>query len=158
MEPGVGRLGLGAAHDVLAEDAVVVADAVADPGDAERGHRVEETSRQPAEAAVSEPRVRLLREHLVEVDAEAVQGVAHRLEQAEVGEPVLEQAPEQELERQVIDDLRLLQLASVPGAGPAIEHAIARGARDTHEMVEPRGRARVLALTMLNVLHEALTQ
>src|SRR5207302_9616716 len=58
-EPLVGLLDLGAVDGDLAEDAELVPDAVADGGDAERGQRVEEARRQPAEAAVAQPRLAL---------------------------------------------------------------------------------------------------
>jgi hypothetical protein len=51
-----------------------------------------------------------------------------------------------------------LQLSAVPRARPAIEHAIASGASDAHEMIESRRRARVLSLRVLDVLDEALPQ
>lgn len=62
----------------------------------------------------------------------------------------------QKFERKVIDDLRLLFVAALPGARPAVVHAIADDAGQAHEMVESRGRARVLALVVLNLLDEAL--
>ena len=47
-------LDLAAVDDALREHAVLVADAVAEGGQAERGHRIQETRRQPAQAAVAQ--------------------------------------------------------------------------------------------------------
>ena len=57
-EPGVGVLDLAAVVDLLREHAVLVADAVAERRQPERGHRVEEARREPAQAAVAERRRR----------------------------------------------------------------------------------------------------
>ena len=58
-EPVLGRLLLPAAANDLAEQAVIVADAVTVRGDAERRHAVHETSGEAAETAVAERRVGL---------------------------------------------------------------------------------------------------
>jgi hypothetical protein len=58
-EPVVGRFDLLAVDDALAEHAVLVADAVAHARHAERGHRIEETGREPAQAAVAQRRIGL---------------------------------------------------------------------------------------------------
>ena len=58
-QPVVGLLDLPAVVDLLLEDAELVADAVADRRPLEGGQRVEVARRQPAQAAVAEPRLRL---------------------------------------------------------------------------------------------------
>ena len=58
---------------LLAEHAVFVADAVAHARHAQRGHRIEEAGRQPAEAAVAQRRVGLALGQRVDVDAEVGQ-------------------------------------------------------------------------------------
>src|SRR5690606_13509304 len=68
------------------------------------------------------------------------------------------QATEQVFERQVINVLRLVNDAFLPGPRPAIEQAIARGSGKTVELIEFCRRLRMLALRMLNVMHEAVTQ
>ena len=58
-QPVLGIFVLPAVDDHLAEQAVVVADAVAVRGNAERGHAFHEAGGEPAEAAIAERRVRL---------------------------------------------------------------------------------------------------
>ncbi len=82
LQPLVGALHLVPADDVLAEDAELVADAVAHPRVAEGGHRVEEAGREPAEAAVAEPGVGLELDQRVEVHPGAAEPLPRRLEQA----------------------------------------------------------------------------
>ena len=62
--------------NLLIEDAELVADAVADRRNLERRQRVEEAGGQPAEAAVAEARLLLLRDQLVEIQPEQVGGLA----------------------------------------------------------------------------------
>ena len=59
-EPGVGLLDLAAVDEGLPEDAVLVADAVADAGHAHGGQRVDEAGGQPTQTAVAQTRLDLL--------------------------------------------------------------------------------------------------
>jgi hypothetical protein len=67
----VSVLHLPAVDDDLVEDAELVADAVADGRDLQRGQRVHVAGGQPAEAAVAETRLLLVLEQLVEIEVEA---------------------------------------------------------------------------------------
>src|SRR5262249_11313597 len=58
-EPVVGMLDLPAAGDLLAENSVLVPQAIADRRDFERCHRVEEAGGEPAQTAVAQTGVRL---------------------------------------------------------------------------------------------------
>ncbi len=66
-EPGIRVLHLPAFDDGLREHAVFVADAVAERRQAERGHRIQETRRQPAQAAIAQGGVGLLLLDLLEL-------------------------------------------------------------------------------------------
>ncbi len=156
LEPLIGRLLLHAAHDVLPENAVVVAQAVAHARDAERGHRIQKAGREPAQAAVAQACVRLLIEHLLQVDAELGQRGARFFQHTQIDQAVFQQAPDQKFERQVVDDFRLLALALLPSARPTIEHPIASQAGRRDEVIELRGRARVLTERVLHVIDEAV--
>ena len=70
-EPRVGLLDLLAVDEGLAEDAVLVADAVADARDAHRRQRVDEAGREAAEAAVAEAGLDLLRRAASQVEPQA---------------------------------------------------------------------------------------
>ena len=48
--------------------------------------------------------------------------------------------------------------ALLPSAGPAIEQAVTRGARQTVELVEVSRDLRVFALSVLNVMNEAISE
>ena len=69
-QPLVGALDLPAVDDLLMKDAELVADAVAERRDLQRRQRIDETGREPAEAAVAEARLVFLLQQLVEVQAE----------------------------------------------------------------------------------------
>jgi hypothetical protein len=58
-QPVIGRFDLIAVHDGLPEHAVFVADAIAEAGNADGRHGVEETRGKAAEATVTEGRIRL---------------------------------------------------------------------------------------------------
>ena len=84
-EPAACRFALPAILvDRLGEDAVVVADAVADGRVLQRGERVEEARRESPEAAVAEARVDLLLGDPLQVEAELGQRFARLLDQLAV--------------------------------------------------------------------------
>ena len=87
--------------DDLSEQPVVVADAVAVGGNAERGHALHEAGREPAEAATAQRRVGLGGAQAVEVDAEIAERGAELLDHPEIAEHVGEQPPDQEFERDI---------------------------------------------------------
>ena len=62
-QPFVGLLHLVAVADLLAKDAVFVADAVADGRDVQRRQRIEEAGRQPPQTTVAQPRLHVLLDH-----------------------------------------------------------------------------------------------
>src|SRR5262249_37717772 len=57
QQPVLRQLDLPSLHDLLAEEPVVVADAIAEGRYVQRGHALHEASRQPSQAAVAERRV-----------------------------------------------------------------------------------------------------
>ena len=120
-EPVLRRLLLPAAADDLAEQAIVVADAIAVGRDRERRHAVHEAGGEASEAAVAERGVGLDPAQVREVDAELVEGFGHRLGDAEIGHRVEQQAPDQEFKRQVIDALAPVGIDAVQGFEPAAD-------------------------------------
>jgi hypothetical protein len=100
-QPGIGALHLAVGADLLAEDAELVADAVADGRQLEGGHRLLETGRQPAQAAIAQAGFRLLRQHLLEGEAEGLAGGRGLLPQPEAHQVVLQVGPQQEFRRHV---------------------------------------------------------
>ena len=107
-QPLVGALDLPAVDDLLLEDAELVADAVAERRDLERRQRIDEARGEPAEAAVAESRLVLLRQQLIEVEAELGDRLAHLVVDAEVQQVVAEVRSHQELGREIRDRARAL--------------------------------------------------
>ena len=102
-QPEVRQLGLPALDELLAEDAVLVAQRVAHCRVALRGEAVEEACREAAEAAVAEAGVRLLLIECVELRTHIGERLAEVFLKAEVEEVVFQGAPEQELHAEVVD-------------------------------------------------------
>ena len=101
-QPRVGVLDLPAVHDVLREHAVLVADAVAERRQPERGHRVEKACRQPAEAAVAERSVGFVLGNVFQLAGVRAHRFARVAVQVERRQRVAQAAPHQELHRQVV--------------------------------------------------------
>ena len=87
-QPVVGALDLPAIDDLLVEDAELIADAVAQRRNLERGHRIQKACGQPSEPPVAEPRLLFLLQQLVEVQAELADGGLDLIVDAEVDQVV----------------------------------------------------------------------
>jgi len=116
---------LAAIADYLAEQAIRIADAIAVGGDAERRHALHEAGREPPEAAVPQRGIRLSRAQPVEIDAELGKGEPGLIHQSEVGERVFQQAPYQELERQVVDALAVVGIVGAGRRHPPLDNVVA---------------------------------
>src|SRR5690606_23056194 len=114
----------------------------------------EEAGGEPAEAAVAEPRLGLLIEQLVEIDAELAEHLAvaaldpERLEVSEEG------ATEEKLGREVVDALGLVLGVGPLGRGPALHQAVADAQGERHVAVEGGGAVEVVATRELEVVDE----
>ncbi len=91
-----------AAGKRLAEQAILIVEAIAGRRLADRCHRVEEAGRQAAQAAVTQRRIDLLLQQIGEVDIVAFQHLAHLLIPAEVQQVVAGQTANQELHRDIV--------------------------------------------------------
>jgi hypothetical protein len=109
LEPVVRHLDLAPAGDLLGEHAVLVAHAVAERRQAQRGEGVEEAGGQSAQSAVAQRRVGLALEHVGQRRAGVGAGLAQRVVQAERGHRVAQRAAHQEFHRQVVHAARRLQ-------------------------------------------------
>ena len=141
-EPGAGDLALCAVFaDDLREDAVVVADAVAGRGIAERRERIEEARSEPAQAAVAETGIFFFGGDAIQIVAERLERLAHFFEHAvlERRKRIDETAPEQELHRQVADALHARARHARAGCDPALRELFANGDRERVVDVAPRG-------------------
>src|SRR5437764_672310 len=97
-----GELHLPAVADDLAEEAVVVADAVAARRDAEARHALHQAGGKPPQSAIAERGVGLGSAHLVEIDTEIAERRLDRLGHAEVLDDIGKKAADQKFEREVV--------------------------------------------------------
>jgi hypothetical protein len=131
------------------ENAVLVTQAIADRRQLHRRHRIQEAGGQAPQPAIAESRVGLLMEDLPPLAAVFAEtpldlGVEH-----EIHDVVAERAPNKELDRKIVDPLRVLARVSVirlqPAAGKNVSHRAGRGlvalsrvrVRRLGEIVEP---------------------
>ena len=103
VEPVVRDLHLAAVDDLLLEQAVVVAHAVAKSQDTLGGHGVQEARGQTSQASVAQARVALLGDELLKVDVHLGQALLHDVSDAVVEQVVVEQRAQEELEAEVVD-------------------------------------------------------
>ncbi len=132
-EPVVRLLRLLAVLDLLAEQAVLVVDAVAVAGHVERGQRIEEAGREPAQPAVAERGVALALFHVGEVGPEVSQRVPAQVVEAEVAQVVGEGPTEQVLDGEVVHVLGVRPPLALPGLLKRIDHHVAHGEPDAVE-------------------------
>jgi len=132
LQPLVGDFHLPAVADLLVEDAELVADAVADGRDFERGERIQIAGRQPTEAAVAQARLLFEREQRVEVLAERAHCFARVPLDTEVDQVVAQLRPDQELGRQVAGHLDIVRGIGLHCPHPAREHPVAHAVGERH--------------------------
>ncbi len=136
-QPLLGEFLLPAVLDDLAEQPVIIADAVTVSRQAEASHALHEARGEPAEAAVSESGIGLDRAHLIVIDAEVAERTRHDLGEAQIADDVVEQPADQKLQREVIDALAALCEARPVGGQPAVNDAVAQRQRGCDEPVAP---------------------
>ncbi len=133
--------------DDLREDAVVVADPVADRRILQRRERIEKAGGEAAKTAVAESRIVFFLRHALEVVPELGQRFTCFLHQVavEAGEAVDERAAEQVLDRQVTDALDARLRNAALGGQPARGKLFAHRERKRVVDVALRGGVGVLA-------------
>jgi hypothetical protein len=124
-QPGIGGLDLLAVADQLVEDAVLVADAIADRRNLQRSQRVHETRRQPPQSAVAQPRLLLVADEAVEIDIQAGQRLARGLGNPEIEQVVAHERTGQVFGGQITNGARIRLLVGAHRADPAKQHAVA---------------------------------
>ena len=144
-EPFVRIFLLPAVRDDLAEQAEIVADAVADGGDRQRRHALHEARRQPPEAAIAERRIRLAFAQIREPDAEIAERRLEHRQQPHIVQGVGEQPADQEFQAEVVDPLAPLVVALLFRNQPAVHDAVAQRQRRRLVPVAPGRHPGVLA-------------
>ena len=129
----------------LPEYPVVVAYAVAERRDFQRRHAFHEAGRETTQPAVTQRSVGLEPAQFVEIDTEHVEGFAHRRREAEIGHRVVQQAADQEFEREIVDALSALAIRRARRVEPAVDDAVADRQRGGHEPVMIERAAAILA-------------
>ena len=157
-QPVVRLLHLVAIVDVLLEDAVVVADAVADRRQLQRRHRVEEAGREPAQAAVAERGVDLDVAQHVPVQAELLHRLAAGVFQQQVDDVVAHRPADQELEREIADPLHVLLVIGLLRIDPPFDQPIANRQRQRVVAVLVGGGVLVLGQRAGEMEEEAVDQ
>ena len=144
-QPFVRIFVLPALRNDLAEQAEIVADAVADGGDGQRRHALHEAGCEPPQAAIAERCVRLAFAQVVKPDAEIAKGCLEHRQQAHIVQRVGEQAADQKFEREVIDPLAAGIVAFLFGRQPAVHDAVAQRQRRRLVPVPPGCHTGILA-------------
>ena len=152
-EPLVGDLLLPAVADLLVEDAEFIADSVADGGNPERGQGIEETGRQPPEAAVAEPRLLLVVEEGFQVETELGDRLLHLPGDAEVEQGVPQVGAGEEFGGEVGDDLGLAP-AGRDGPDPVFEQPVPHRVGQGRVPVVGRGMGGRPALHVVQVFDD----
>jgi hypothetical protein len=111
------------------EHAELVADAVAERRQLQRGHRIEEAGRQPPEAAVAERRVGLHCCHILQGVGVLAHRGGHIRRQIQRGQRIAHGAADQEFHRQVVHAPRLVPAVGAVALHPAPGQALARELR-----------------------------
>ena len=144
-QPVLRRLDLAAVIEALLEQAVLVADAVAETRAADGRHGVEITGGETAEAAIAERRIGLVGQNLFHRQAEFVEGRLDMLVQTQIGDRVFEEAADEEFHRQVVDALLVAGIGGAGGGEPAVDNEVTHGQRQRHAPVVGLGVAGILA-------------
>jgi hypothetical protein len=131
-QPDVGVFLLPAIVDDLAEQAEIIADAVAHRGDGKCRHALHEAGGKPSEAAIAQRRIRLALPQRIEADAEIAERHLIDRQQPHIVERVGEETADQEFEREVIDPLAAGVVALLFRDQPAMHDAVAQRQRGRH--------------------------
>src|SRR5208337_2600301 len=120
-EPFVSGLHVAAVVDLLVEDAVLVADAIADGRNVECGKGIHEARGETAQAAVAKARLGFLLDERFEIEAELAHGLLGFVVDAEVDEIVGKVRPGEEFSRKVADDTDVLCAVIEDGLNPTLD-------------------------------------
>jgi len=136
-EPFVGRLNLPAVTDFLIEDAVLVADAVADGWDLQRRQRIQVTGGETPESAIAEAWLLLSLQDRIEVQVQARERLADIME-AQIQDVGPKLRTNQELRRQIGHGLAAVARVELFGRLHAHEDSISDSIRQRHIQVYRR--------------------
>ena len=138
-QPVLGVFLLPAVLHHLAEQPVLIADAVAVGGHVEGCHAFHEAGGEASEAAIAEGGVGFGDAQPVEIDVEAGEGCPHRVHLVEVVQVVEQQTADEEFQGKVIDPLGAVLVGGVDAGEPAIDDLVAQRVGGCHHPVTVGG-------------------
>ena len=144
-QPVLRLLDLPAIVERLTEQAMIVADTIAEAGDANRPHALQEAGREPPEAAIAERGVGLELLQLSSDWPRSPSACSQTSQKPEIGEAVDQQAADQELHREVIDPLFLPAVDLARAVHPAHDKLVAHRERGRDQPVTEARMLRILA-------------
>ena len=157
LEPLVGVLDLPAIAQLLAEDAELIAQAVANGGHAEGRHGVQVAGGQTAKATVAKTGLGLDARKLGEIDVEGLEGFFAAFGEAEVEQAVHEVRAEQELRGKVADDAYIVLAVDMDRANPVFHQQIAHNMRESVVALRGGGKVQLPADGAGEVIEERRT-
>mmetsp|Transcript_10912 Transcript_10912/g.45457 ORF Transcript_10912/g.45457 Transcript_10912/m.45457 type:complete len:318 (+) Transcript_10912:1665-2618(+) len=128
-EPVVRELHLLAVHEPLLEHAVLVPYAVPPGGIVQRRERVEETRREPAQAAVAQRGLLLLRHDILQIVPQLPQSLGVRTPQPQIAHRVPHRPPHQKLQGKVIHALAVPRSIKLLRVRPPLDEPVPDGMR-----------------------------
>ncbi len=137
VQPVIGELHLPAVHDLLLEDAELVADGVARHGQVQAGGGVQIAGGQTAQAAVAQTRVGLHLVQVVNVHAALLQSLGEHVLQAQIIQIVTQGGAHQELHGHIVHLLALVLLIEL--GAPAGQHSVDHIAERAVHLLGRRG-------------------
>lgn len=124
--PVVGQLHLLPLHDLLLEQAQLVADGVAGGRNLQRGHAVQIAGGQTAQTAVAKTCVRLHVKDVGGLEAQVLNGLLQLGQHVQVIGVLHQAAAHQELQRQVVNPAGALAGGLLPALHPVLGHNVAQ--------------------------------
>ena len=144
-QPVFRGLDLTTAFKPLAEQPMLIADAIAVGRAAQRGHRFHEARRQPPKPAVPQRRVRLIPDHRAQVLPHGGHRVRSHVIKTKVDRRILKDPANQEFHRQIVNPLAILGPGALGRGEPRLDHPVADRVAKGHAPVMQAGMRRILA-------------
>ena len=127
VQPAVGQFHLLAVHDALAEQSVFIADGAAHGRQVQAAQAVQEACGQAAQAAVAQSGFRFFLQHVLDIDAQFLQGLGIFLGGQQVQHVAVHAAAHQVFDAQVIKALALLLFPGFAAGHHLLHDLVAHG-------------------------------
>ena len=158
LQPVVRQLHLLAVHDLLLENAQLIADGVARSRDLQGGGGLQIAGRQTAQAAVAQTRVGLQLEEVGGGEAQRAQGLLQLGQDPKVEGVLLQGTAHQELQGEVVDLAGVVLLVLLPRLHPVARHNIPQDQGAGLEHIGIGGLAHVPAKGAAEFIHHQFGQ